>query len=156
MITADDQREAGAAPATVVILDFGAQYSQLIARRVREANVYSEILPHDTPWERIAERRPAAIILTGGPESTLAPGAPGVDARLWDAGDRARFGRFARGIGTSRVRAGAARVRSAVGIERAGTGTEPGLDVARRHGFRATAGFRTVGAHADLRRGGDG
>ena len=73
-------------PGTVVILDFGAQYAQLIARRVREAHVYSELLPHDAPWEEIARREPAAIILTGGPESTLSPGAPGVDRRLWESG----------------------------------------------------------------------
>jgi len=72
--------------ATVVILDFGAQYSQLIARRVREACVYSELLPHDTPWSEIARRNPAAVILTGGPESTLAPNALGVDPQLWQAG----------------------------------------------------------------------
>jgi GMP synthase (glutamine-hydrolysing) len=74
------------ASATVVILDFGAQYSRLIARRVREAHVYSEILPYDTAWEEIERRNPAAIILSGGPESTLAPDAPGVDPRLWTSG----------------------------------------------------------------------
>jgi GMP synthase (glutamine-hydrolysing) len=73
-------------PATVVILDFGAQYSQLIARRVREANVYSEILPHDTPWSEIAKREPAAIVLTGGPESTLGPDALGIDPAILGAG----------------------------------------------------------------------
>jgi len=73
-------------PATVVILDFGAQYSQLIARRVREANVYSEILPHDAPWEEIAKREPVAIVLTGGPESTLAPDALGIDPKVYTSG----------------------------------------------------------------------
>ncbi|TAM61910.1 glutamine-hydrolyzing GMP synthase [bacterium] len=82
-------RKGGAvtsASSPVVILDFGAQYSQLIARRVREARVYSEILPHDTPWEEIRRREPRAIILTGGPESTLEPGAPAMDARILESG----------------------------------------------------------------------
>src|SRR5580704_5803930 len=71
---------------TVVILDFGSQVSQLIARRAREANVYSELLPFDAPWEEISKRNPAAVILTGGPESTLGPDALGVDKRLWESG----------------------------------------------------------------------
>ncbi len=73
-------------PATVVILDYGAQYSQLIARRAREARVYSELLPYDTAWSEIAKRNPAAIILTGGPESTLAPDAPGLDPGVLASG----------------------------------------------------------------------
>jgi GMP synthase (glutamine-hydrolysing) len=76
----------GARPATVVILDFGSQVSQLIARRAREASVYSELLPYDTPWEKIAERQPAAIILSGGPESTLGADALTCDPRVFESG----------------------------------------------------------------------
>jgi len=81
-----DQTDLRTRPATVVILDFGAQYSQLIARRVREARVYSEILPHDAPWSEIARREPAAILLTGGPESTLGPDALGIDPQVYTSG----------------------------------------------------------------------
>jgi GMP synthase (glutamine-hydrolysing) len=71
---------------TVVILDFGSQVSQLIARRAREANVYSELLPFDAPWTEIAKREPAAIILSGGPESTLGPDAPDCAAEVFTSG----------------------------------------------------------------------
>ncbi len=60
----------------VVVVDFGSQYSQLIARRVREAGVYCELVPHDAPWERVAPLRPKGIILSGGPSSVYDPGAP--------------------------------------------------------------------------------
>ncbi len=71
---------------TVLVLDFGAQYAQLIARRVREARVYSEIVPHDISADEIERRHPAALILSGGPASVYAPGAPTMDARIYDLG----------------------------------------------------------------------
>ncbi len=81
---ADDRPGGGRAePDTVVVLDFGSQYAQLIARRVRELNVYSELLPFDTPWSEIERRRPKAIILSGGPASVYEPGAPRPDPAIW-------------------------------------------------------------------------
>ena len=70
-------------PDTVIILDFGSQFAQLIARRVRELHVYSELLPHDTPWAEIERRRPKAIILSGGPSSVYDDDAPRPDPGLW-------------------------------------------------------------------------
>ncbi|GAA0440721.1 GMP synthase [glutamine-hydrolyzing] [Actinoplanes capillaceus] len=71
-------------PRPVLVVDFGAQYAQLIARRVREARVYSEIVPHSMPVAEMLAKNPAAIILSGGPSSVYEPGAPTLDAGLFD------------------------------------------------------------------------
>jgi len=73
-------------PQPVLVLDFGAQYAQLIARRIRECHVYSEIVPYDEPISEIVARRPAGLVLSGGPASVYEPGAPGVDHRVFDLG----------------------------------------------------------------------
>ena len=70
---------------TVLVVDFGAQYAQLIARRVREAHVYSEIVPRSTPVVEMLARRPKAIILSGGPASVHVDGAPSIDPAIYDA-----------------------------------------------------------------------
>ena len=71
---------------TIVVLDFGSQFTQLIARRLRELSVYAEILPFDTPIEKIQSRKPVGIILSGGPKSVSETGAPHCDTAVYDAG----------------------------------------------------------------------
>jgi len=78
--------EAHAATETVFVVDFGAQYAQLIARRVRECKVYSEIVPCDISAEEVARRAPSALILSGGPASVYAEGAPKMDPAIYDLG----------------------------------------------------------------------
>ncbi len=84
-----DAGEAGtvdAATEQVVVLDYGGQYSQLIARRLRECGVFSELLPHDVPIEQVAKRKPRGIVLSGGPASVYAEGAPHLDRELLELG----------------------------------------------------------------------
>jgi GMP synthase (glutamine-hydrolysing) len=83
------QQQPGAAPAgreTVLVLDFGSQYSQLIARRVREAKVYCELIPGTAPIQRIRELQPRGLIFSGGPASVYEDGAPHPDRGLYDLG----------------------------------------------------------------------
>ena len=71
---------------TIVVLDFGSQFTQLIARRLRELSVYAEILPFDTPLAKIRERQPVGIILSGGPKSVSDAGAPHCDMAIYESG----------------------------------------------------------------------
>lgn len=70
----------------VLVVDFGAQYAQLIARRVREAGVYSELVPHSMPVDEILAKDPKAIILSGGPASVFEPGAATIDTKVFESG----------------------------------------------------------------------
>ncbi len=71
---------------TVVVLDFGSQFTRLIARRIRECRVYCELLPPSTPWSEIVARRPKGVVLSGGPASVYDPGAPQAPPELWESG----------------------------------------------------------------------
>ena len=70
----------------VLVVDFGAQYAQLIARRVREAGVYSEIVPHTISAAEVAAKNPAGIVLSGGPSSVYEPGSPALDPGILQLG----------------------------------------------------------------------
>src|SRR5947208_988981 len=88
---AADRRSVAMKPAqaehdTVLVLDFGAQYAQLIARRVRECHVYSEVVGCDTPPEVLRARGAKALILSGGPSSVYEPGAPALDPQILSLG----------------------------------------------------------------------
>jgi GMP synthase (glutamine-hydrolysing) len=82
----EQPRTPAAATEEVVVLDYGGQYSQLIARRVRECGVFSTLLPHHVGPEEVARRRPKGLILSGGPASVYAEGAPRLDPKLLDLG----------------------------------------------------------------------
>jgi len=77
---------SGAEREAIVVLDFGSQYNLLIARRVRESQVYCELMPHDTPWEKIAPLNPKGFILSGGPASVYAKDAPLAPAYVYESG----------------------------------------------------------------------
>ncbi len=132
---------------TVLVVDFGAQYAQLIARRVREARVYSEVVPHTMPVEQMLAREPQAIILSGGPASVYAPDAPSVDPQLFTTGVPTfgicyGFQAMAASLGGQVARTGRSEFgRTAVEFERSGAllqGLGSGATVWMSHGDSVT------------------
>src|SRR5213075_727479 len=85
-VVALPQPEASPEDRPVLVVDLGGQYSQLIARRVRECRVFSELVPHTVTPEQVRARNPHALILSGGPASVYADGAPHVDPGIFDLG----------------------------------------------------------------------
>ena len=144
----------------VIVIDFGAQYAQLIARRVREAKVYSEIVPHTASVDSILARRPKAIILSGGPQSVYAPGAPQVDAALFTTGVPTfgicyGFQAMARSLGGDVARTGLREFgRTEATVQTGGTllaDLPPSLRVWMSHGdavAAAPAGFTSLASTA--------
>jgi len=144
----------------VLVVDFGAQYAQLIARRVREARVYSEIVPHTTSVADILAKKPAAIILSGGPASVYEPGAPQVGPAIFEAGVPVfgmcyGFQTMALALGGEVRRTGASEYgRTAVTVTHPGTlleGVPPNHRVWMSHGdsvAAAPAGFTALATSA--------
>ncbi|SER60222.1 GMP synthase (glutamine-hydrolysing) [Propionibacterium cyclohexanicum] len=140
----------------VLVVDYGAQYAQLIARRVREAHVYSEIVPHTLSVSELAARRPTAVILSGGPASVYAEGAPQVDPALFSAGVPVLgicygFQAMAVALGGQARQTGESEFgRTGVSVRQAGAllaGLEPTEPVWMSHGDAVTAapaGFTTL------------
>ncbi len=83
---AQEEAVSGVEREAIIVLDFGSQYNMLIARRVRECKVYCELLPHDTPWEKIAPLNPRGFILSGGPASVYDAGAPLAPSYIYESG----------------------------------------------------------------------
>jgi GMP synthase (glutamine-hydrolysing) len=132
---------------TVLVVDFGAQYAQLIARRVRECHVYSEIVPSTMPVTEMLAKRPKAIILSGGPSSVYADGAPPAPEGLFDAGVPVLgicygFQLMVAGLGGTVERTGAAEY-GATGLQNTGgtllSGTPKSQRVWMSHGDTCTA-----------------
>ncbi len=146
---------------TVLVVDFGAQYAQLIARRVREARVYSEIVPHTMPVADLLAKNPKAIILSGGPSSVYAEGAPAVDPALFQAGVPAfgicyGFQAMARALGGTVAHTGKSEFgRTDLAVLSTGTllqGIDTGAKVWMSHGDSVTeapAGFEVLAGTPD-------
>jgi GMP synthase (glutamine-hydrolysing) len=140
----------------VLVVDYGAQYAQLIARRVREARVYSEIVPHTMPVEQMLARQPTAVVLSGGPSSVYADGAPSTDPALFEAGVPVfgicyGFQSMARALGGEVERTGLSEFgRTRLEVDLHGTvlaGLPGGFDVWMSHGdavTRAPDGLRPL------------
>jgi GMP synthase (glutamine-hydrolysing) len=147
-------------PRPVLVVDFGAQYAQLIARRVREARCYSEIVPSTMPVAELLAKDPAAVILSGGPSSVYAEGAPGVDPALFDAGVPVLgicygFQAMARALGGEVARTGLSEFgRTPLAVLEPGTlfaGLPGELEVWMSHGdsvSAAPAGYTVTAASA--------
>ena len=141
----------------VLVVDFGAQYAQLIARRVRQANVYSEIVPSTMPVDEILARNPRAIILSGGPSSVYVDGAPRIDPALFQHdipifGICYGFQAMAQALGGEVAKTGVSEFGrtsfTADPSSRLFTGLESNFDVWMSHGdsvVKPPQGFHTIG-----------